>query len=77
MRQPGAAHSVAWKHHKREIQLGSSLPLKKTNGYSGIFAATIYNKWLERKVCLLSGGKRPANKESVWNPSIELELLRG
>ncbi|KER18938.1 hypothetical protein T265_12091 [Opisthorchis viverrini] len=24
MRRPGAAHSVAWKHHKREIQLGSS-----------------------------------------------------
>ncbi|GAA56059.1 hypothetical protein CLF_109803 [Clonorchis sinensis] len=23
MRRPGAAHSVAWKHHKREIQLGS------------------------------------------------------
>ncbi|KAG5454446.1 hypothetical protein CSKR_113111 [Clonorchis sinensis] len=25
MRRPGAAHSVAWKHHKREIQLGSRL----------------------------------------------------
>ncbi|KER25760.1 hypothetical protein T265_06861 [Opisthorchis viverrini] len=24
MRLSGAAHSVAWKHHKREIQLGSS-----------------------------------------------------
>ncbi|KAG5446258.1 hypothetical protein CSKR_114210 [Clonorchis sinensis] len=24
MRRPGAAHSIAWKHHKREIQLGSS-----------------------------------------------------
>ncbi|KAG5441875.1 hypothetical protein CSKR_106322 [Clonorchis sinensis] len=24
MRRPGAAHSVAWKHHKREIQLGFS-----------------------------------------------------
>ncbi|KAG5451140.1 hypothetical protein CSKR_102691 [Clonorchis sinensis] len=23
MRRPGAAHSVAWKHHNREIQLGS------------------------------------------------------
>ncbi|KER27583.1 hypothetical protein T265_05400 [Opisthorchis viverrini] len=23
MRRPGAAHSVAWKHHKREIQLSS------------------------------------------------------
>ncbi|KER31846.1 hypothetical protein T265_01936 [Opisthorchis viverrini] len=23
MRRPGAAHSVAWKHHKREVQLGS------------------------------------------------------
>ncbi|KAG5442293.1 hypothetical protein CSKR_104857 [Clonorchis sinensis] len=22
MRRPGAAHSVAWEHHKREIQLG-------------------------------------------------------
>ncbi|KAG5441434.1 hypothetical protein CSKR_107659, partial [Clonorchis sinensis] len=26
MRRPGAAHSVAWKHHKREIQLGSRIP---------------------------------------------------
>ncbi|KAG5447683.1 hypothetical protein CSKR_112138 [Clonorchis sinensis] len=25
MKRPGAAHSVAWKHHKREIQLGSRL----------------------------------------------------
>ncbi|GAA56991.1 hypothetical protein CLF_111951 [Clonorchis sinensis] len=25
MRRPGAAHSVAWKHQKREIQLGSRL----------------------------------------------------
>ncbi|KAG5445835.1 hypothetical protein CSKR_107306 [Clonorchis sinensis] len=25
MRRPGAAHSVAWKHHKRETQLGSSI----------------------------------------------------
>ncbi|GAA52758.1 cytoplasmic tRNA 2-thiolation protein 1 [Clonorchis sinensis] len=25
MRRPGAAHSVAWKHQKREIQLGSSV----------------------------------------------------
>ncbi|KAG5451107.1 hypothetical protein CSKR_106651 [Clonorchis sinensis] len=25
MRRPGAAHSVAWKHHKREIHLGSRL----------------------------------------------------
>ncbi|KAG5446963.1 hypothetical protein CSKR_107023 [Clonorchis sinensis] len=24
LRRPGAAHSVAWKHYKREIQLGSS-----------------------------------------------------
>ncbi|GAA37929.2 chromosome transmission fidelity protein 1, partial [Clonorchis sinensis] len=27
MRRPGAAHSVAWKHRKREIQLGSRLSL--------------------------------------------------
>ncbi|KAG5454278.1 hypothetical protein CSKR_106541, partial [Clonorchis sinensis] len=26
MRRPGAAHSVAWTHHKREIQLGSRPP---------------------------------------------------
>ncbi|KER27808.1 hypothetical protein T265_13728, partial [Opisthorchis viverrini] len=26
MRWPGAAHSVAWKHHKRETQLGSRPP---------------------------------------------------
>ncbi|KER31037.1 hypothetical protein T265_02602 [Opisthorchis viverrini] len=25
MFQSGAAHSAAWKHHKREIQLGSSI----------------------------------------------------
>ncbi|KAG5454284.1 hypothetical protein CSKR_106545 [Clonorchis sinensis] len=24
MMRPGAAHSVAWNHHKREIQLGSN-----------------------------------------------------
>ncbi|KAG5449391.1 hypothetical protein CSKR_101165 [Clonorchis sinensis] len=28
MRRPGAAHSVAWKHHKREIQLGFRLICK-------------------------------------------------
>ncbi|KAG5446642.1 hypothetical protein CSKR_108301, partial [Clonorchis sinensis] len=27
MRRPGAAHSVAWKHHKREIQLGFRINL--------------------------------------------------
>ncbi|KER26748.1 hypothetical protein T265_06034 [Opisthorchis viverrini] len=27
MRRPGAVHSVTWKHHKREIQLGSRIPL--------------------------------------------------
>ncbi|GAA47878.1 hypothetical protein CLF_100916 [Clonorchis sinensis] len=35
MRRPGATHSVAWKHHKREIQLGSRLAaeaLAITNG---------------------------------------------
>ncbi|KAG5454440.1 hypothetical protein CSKR_113106 [Clonorchis sinensis] len=28
MRRPGAAHSVGWKHHQREIQLGSSLTMR-------------------------------------------------
>ncbi|GAA55071.1 hypothetical protein CLF_106638 [Clonorchis sinensis] len=28
MRRPSAAYSVVWKHHKREIQLGSRLKLK-------------------------------------------------
>ncbi|GAA58118.1 hypothetical protein CLF_113584 [Clonorchis sinensis] len=27
MRRPGTAHSVDWKHHKREIQLGSRKPI--------------------------------------------------
>ncbi|KER30033.1 hypothetical protein T265_03412 [Opisthorchis viverrini] len=29
MRRPGAAHSFAWRHHKREIQLGSRKLLTK------------------------------------------------
>ncbi|KAG5454662.1 hypothetical protein CSKR_104966 [Clonorchis sinensis] len=34
MRRSGAAHSVVWKHHKREIQLGSRAR---------------WPKWLERE----------------------------
>ncbi|GAA55203.1 hypothetical protein CLF_107174 [Clonorchis sinensis] len=30
MRRPGAAHSVAWKHQKRKIQLGFSGPTRVT-----------------------------------------------
>ncbi|GAA55751.1 lysosomal aspartic protease [Clonorchis sinensis] len=32
MRWPGAARSVVWKHHKREIQLGSRIPLWRSCG---------------------------------------------
>ncbi|GAA47647.1 hypothetical protein CLF_100627, partial [Clonorchis sinensis] len=51
-RRPGAAHSVAWKNHKREIQLGSSswnrIPSKprsiklKTVGFVLCQAGTLY-----------------------------------
>ncbi|KER21793.1 hypothetical protein T265_09953 [Opisthorchis viverrini] len=44
MRRPGAAHSVAWKHHKREIQLGSRWGKQKC-------MATVYlNEVLSQKV---------------------------
>ncbi|KAG5446401.1 hypothetical protein CSKR_113272 [Clonorchis sinensis] len=34
MRLPGAAHSVVWKHHKREIQLGFRAPtLRQEDDY--------------------------------------------
>ncbi|KER26435.1 hypothetical protein T265_06348 [Opisthorchis viverrini] len=38
MRRPGAAHSVAWKHYKREIQLGSRSVSRK-----GLIIVQIFN----------------------------------